>query len=104
MTPALGTAEKSQITEYKDVTGYILFRKPAQIHIIGLYPVIRSKAFDMASTAPILSSTFRRAIFSSPAATRSANPRRTKSKTCARNTFSTPCWCVPSTRPKTRSS
>ncbi len=50
MTPALGTAEKSHITEYKDVTGYILFRKPAQIHIIGLYPVIRSKAFDMAST------------------------------------------------------
>ncbi|MGA7234345.1 MAG: hypothetical protein WBY44_01610 [Bryobacteraceae bacterium] len=50
MTPALGTAEKSQITEYKDVTGYILFRKPANIHIIGLYPVIRSKAFDMAST------------------------------------------------------
>jgi outer membrane lipoprotein-sorting protein len=50
MTPALGTAEKSQITEYKDVTGYILFRKPAQIHIMGLYPVIRSKAFDMAST------------------------------------------------------
>jgi outer membrane lipoprotein-sorting protein len=49
MTPALGTAEKSQITEYKDVTGYVLFRKPAQIHIIGLYPVIRSKAFDMAS-------------------------------------------------------
>jgi outer membrane lipoprotein-sorting protein len=50
MTPALGTAEKSQITEYKDVTGYILFSKPANIHIIGLYPVIRSKAFDMAST------------------------------------------------------
>ena len=24
-------------------------RKPNQIHIIGLYPVIRSKAFDMAS-------------------------------------------------------
>ena len=50
MTPALGTAEKSNITEYKDVTGYILFSKPANIHIIGLYPVIRSKAFDMAST------------------------------------------------------
>jgi outer membrane lipoprotein-sorting protein len=49
MTPALGSAEKNQITEYKDVTGYILFRKPASIHIIGLYPVIRSKAFDMIS-------------------------------------------------------
>src|SRR6202050_4819805 len=49
MTPALGSAEKSHITEYKDVTGYILFRKPSDIRIIGLYPVIRSKAFDMAS-------------------------------------------------------
>jgi outer membrane lipoprotein-sorting protein len=52
MTPAVGTVEKSQITEYKDVTGYILFRKPASVHIIGLYPVIRSKAFDMASSGP----------------------------------------------------
>lgn len=49
MTPALGTAEKSQITEYKEVTAYILFRKPDFIHIVGLYPVIRSKAFDMSS-------------------------------------------------------
>jgi hypothetical protein len=51
MTPAVGTVEKSQITEYKDITGYILFQKPAKMHIIGLIPVIRSKAFDMASTA-----------------------------------------------------
>ncbi len=49
MTPALGTVEKSSITEYKDVTGYILYRQPSHIHIIGLYPVIRSKAFDMTS-------------------------------------------------------
>jgi outer membrane lipoprotein-sorting protein len=49
MTPALGSAEKSQITEYKDVTAYILFRKPADIRLIGLYPVVRSKAFDMVS-------------------------------------------------------
>jgi outer membrane lipoprotein-sorting protein len=50
MTPALGSAEKSHITEYKDVTGYIFFRKPADIRIIGLYPIIRSRAFDMASS------------------------------------------------------
>ena len=49
MTPALGTAEKSRITEYKDVRGYILFRKPADIRIVGLYPVVRNTAFDMAS-------------------------------------------------------
>jgi hypothetical protein len=49
MVPAVGTAEKSQITEYKDVRAFILFRKPAFIRVIGLYPVVRSKAFDMAS-------------------------------------------------------
>ena len=49
MTPALGTAEKSRITEYKDVRGYILFRKPTDIRIVGLYPVVRNTAFDMAS-------------------------------------------------------
>ncbi|MGP8243354.1 MAG: DUF4292 domain-containing protein [Bryobacteraceae bacterium] len=49
MVPALGSAEKNHITEYKDVLAYILFSKPASIRIIGLYPVVRSKAFDMAS-------------------------------------------------------
>jgi outer membrane lipoprotein-sorting protein len=49
MTPALGTAEKNKITEYKDVRGYILFRKPAEIRILGLYPVVRNTAFDMVS-------------------------------------------------------
>jgi hypothetical protein len=49
MTPALGSAEKNKITEYKDVRAYILFRKPADIRLVGLYPVVRSKAFDMVS-------------------------------------------------------
>jgi outer membrane lipoprotein-sorting protein len=49
MVPALGTAEKSRITEYKDVRGYILFRQPGDIRIIGLYPVVRNTAFDMVS-------------------------------------------------------
>jgi len=49
MIPALGTTEKNKVTEYKDVRAYILFRKPADIRIIGLYPVVRNKAFDMVS-------------------------------------------------------
>jgi len=49
MVPAQGSAEKNQITEYKDVRGYILFRRPADIRIIGLLPVVRNKAFDMVS-------------------------------------------------------
>ena len=49
MVPALGSAEKSKITEYKDVRAFILFRKPGDIRLIGLYPVLRNKAFDMVS-------------------------------------------------------
>jgi outer membrane lipoprotein-sorting protein len=49
MTPALGTTEKGKVTEYKEVRGYILFRKPADIRIVGLYPVVRNTAFDMVS-------------------------------------------------------
>jgi outer membrane lipoprotein-sorting protein len=49
MVPALGSAEKSKITEYKDVRAFILFRKPGDIRLIGLYPVVRNKAFDMIS-------------------------------------------------------
>jgi outer membrane lipoprotein-sorting protein len=49
MIPALGSTEKNKVTEYKDVRAYILFRKPAEIRIIGLYPVVRNKAFDMVS-------------------------------------------------------
>ena len=49
MVPALGSAEKSKITEYKDVRAFILFRRPGDIRMIGLYPVVRNKAFDMVS-------------------------------------------------------
>lgn len=49
MTPALGSVNTGKITEYKDIRAYILFRKLADIRIIGLYPVVRNKAFDMTS-------------------------------------------------------
>lgn len=49
MVPALGSVNKGKITEYKDFLAYIRYRKPADIRIIGLYPVMRSTAFDMAA-------------------------------------------------------
>jgi|SRR5579872_959211 len=49
MVPAIGSVNKGKITEYKDVTAYILYKKPSDIRIIGLYPVVRNKAFDMVS-------------------------------------------------------
>ncbi|MFN0167054.1 MAG: LolA family protein [Bryobacteraceae bacterium] len=47
MAPLLGSAAKGKITEYQDVRGYLLYRAPSSLRLIGLYPVVRTKAFDM---------------------------------------------------------
>jgi hypothetical protein len=49
MTPSVGSVYKGQITEYKDVRAFVLFRKEAEIRIIAQYPVVRTTAFDMVS-------------------------------------------------------
>jgi len=49
MVPSVGSVEKNEITEYKDIRAYILFRKPAELRLIGLVPILRNTAFDMAS-------------------------------------------------------
>ncbi|HEY3838639.1 MAG TPA: hypothetical protein VGL72_18800 [Bryobacteraceae bacterium] len=49
LTPSTGSVYKGEITEYRDVRGYVLFRKPEHMRIIGQYPVVRSTAFDMVS-------------------------------------------------------
>src|ERR1039458_2616621 len=49
MPPSLGSAEKSKIPEYKDIPAHILFRRPADIRILGLYPMVGGTAFDMVS-------------------------------------------------------
>lgn len=49
MEPSLGSVQKGEVAELKDVRGFILLRKPADIRMIGLYPVVRNRAFDMVS-------------------------------------------------------
>jgi outer membrane lipoprotein-sorting protein len=49
MAALVGSSEKNQMVEYKDVRAYLYFRKPAELHLVGLYPVIRTTAFDMVS-------------------------------------------------------
>jgi hypothetical protein len=49
MSPSVGSVYKGSISEIEDVRGYVLFRKPNDIRIIGLLPVVRTKAFDMVS-------------------------------------------------------
>lgn len=49
LTPAIGSVYTGQITEIKDVTAAILYRKPDTIRIVGFYPVVKNTAFDMVS-------------------------------------------------------
>lgn len=44
-----GGAKKGKITEYEEIKGYVIVRRPKMIRMIGLLPVVRSKAFDMVS-------------------------------------------------------
>jgi outer membrane lipoprotein-sorting protein len=44
-----GGIKKGQVTDYKEIRGYVLARKPAMLHMIGLLPIVRTKAFDMVS-------------------------------------------------------
>ncbi len=47
----VGGAKKGKVTEFQEIRGYILVRKPAQLRMIGLFPVVRNRAFDMVSDA-----------------------------------------------------
>ncbi|MGP0020093.1 MAG: DUF4292 domain-containing protein [Candidatus Sulfotelmatobacter sp.] len=44
-----GGLKKGSYTDYKEIRGYVLARKPGALHMIGLMPVVRTKAFDMVS-------------------------------------------------------
>jgi outer membrane lipoprotein-sorting protein len=46
---AVGGAKKGKVTEYQQIRGYVLARKPAMLRMIGLLPIIRNTAFDMVS-------------------------------------------------------
>ena len=44
-----GGIKKGHVTDYKEIRGYVLARKPALLHMIGLMPIVRTTAFDMVS-------------------------------------------------------
>ncbi len=44
-----GGEKRGKVTEFKEIRGYILVRKPNMLRMIGLYPIVRNKAFDMVS-------------------------------------------------------
>ncbi len=46
---SVGGEKKGTITDYQEIRGYILVRKPNMLRMIGLFPIVRNKAFDMVS-------------------------------------------------------
>src|SRR5208337_1086571 len=44
-----GDPKNGRITDYKEIRGYVLARKPAMLRMKGLLPVVRNTAFDMVS-------------------------------------------------------
>lgn len=49
MSASAGGTKKGKVTDYSEIRGYILLRKPAMLRMIGLLPIVRSRAFDMVS-------------------------------------------------------
>lgn len=49
ITASTGGSAKGKITEYQQIKGYILARKPNMLRMIGLFPIVRNRAFDMVS-------------------------------------------------------
>ncbi len=46
---SVGDAKNGRITDYKEIRGFVLARKPAMLRMKGLMPVVRNTAFDMVS-------------------------------------------------------
>ncbi|MFB3917917.1 MAG: hypothetical protein ACE14M_14395 [Terriglobales bacterium] len=46
---SVGGAKKGKVTEYKEIRGYLLVRKPEMLRMVGLMPIVRNRAFDMVS-------------------------------------------------------
>lgn len=50
---SVGGLKKGQVTDYQEIRGYVLARKPAMLRMIGLMPIVRNKAFDMVSDGTV---------------------------------------------------
>ncbi|GAC1437764.1 MAG: hypothetical protein NVS1B11_28080 [Terriglobales bacterium] len=46
---SVGGVKKGKVTEFQQIRGYVLARKPAMLRMIGLFPIVRNRAFDMVS-------------------------------------------------------
>jgi hypothetical protein len=50
ITASVGGSKRGKITEYKEIHGYILVRKPSSLRMVGLFPILQNHMFDMVSS------------------------------------------------------
>jgi len=46
---SVGGEKKGKVTDYQEIRGYVMTRKPSMLRLIGLMPIVRNRAFDMVS-------------------------------------------------------
>jgi outer membrane lipoprotein-sorting protein len=46
---SVGGASKGKVTDYTSLRGYVLLRQPDMLRVLGLLPVVETRAFDMTS-------------------------------------------------------
>ncbi len=46
---SVGGAKKGKVTDYEQIRGFVQARKPAMLRMIGLMPLVGTRAFDMVS-------------------------------------------------------
>jgi outer membrane lipoprotein-sorting protein len=49
LQPTVSSVQKGEVVTYRDVRAFLLVRKPANLRMIGQFPVVRNTAFDLAS-------------------------------------------------------
>lgn len=49
ISASVGGEKKGKVTDYQEISGYILAEKPKMLRMIGLFPIVRNRAFDMVS-------------------------------------------------------
>ena len=46
---SVGGEKKGKVTDYQQIRGYVMARKPSMLRLLGLMPIVRNRAFDMVS-------------------------------------------------------
>lgn len=53
ITASVGGSKRGKITEYQEIRGYILIRKPSLLRMMGFFPIVQSRVFDMVSNGDL---------------------------------------------------